>query len=255
MSSLHLAQALERDLGSMSKSSWDDGAVYGAMRYSGASGGTWDTEEDEETSLNSLTLPDLVDSREPGGPSLAALRHLKSDDIDMFIANMAVPPPPSLFRQQIQHKHSPVVELTSEQLSAFIIPPPPANVATVPRVDREMLELRVSPNQKVSPDSALSPKIASLQERLAQLSNSGEPQVRPGKEMSLSLAKDRYGYPLQGRTKEQGSPQQGREPSRLETAERGNVLRGQVESKRDLFMRQTSSPEMAKPEESPPPPP
>ena len=99
-------QALERDLGGLSKTSWDEGAVYGAVRYgaSSSSGGgntaSWEGEDDEETSLNSLTMPDLVDSREPGGPSLAALRHLKSDDIDMFIANMAVPPPPSVVRQQ-----------------------------------------------------------------------------------------------------------------------------------------------------------
>ena len=101
-------QALERDLGGLNKTSWDEGAVYGAVRYgaSSASGGGGNTasweggEDDEETSLNSLTMPDLVDSREPGGPSLAALRHLKSDDIDMFIANMAVPPPPSVVRQQ-----------------------------------------------------------------------------------------------------------------------------------------------------------
>ena len=100
-------QALERDLGGLNKTSWDEGAVYGAVRYgaSSASGGggntaSWEGEDDEETSLNSLTMPDLVDSREPGGPSLAALRHLKSDDIDMFIANMAVPPPPSVVRQQ-----------------------------------------------------------------------------------------------------------------------------------------------------------
>ena len=98
-------QALERDLGGLNKTSWDEGAVYGAVRYGASSSGggntaSWEGEDDEETSLNSLTMPDLVDTREPGGPSLAALRHLKSDDIDMFIANMAVPPPPSVVRQQ-----------------------------------------------------------------------------------------------------------------------------------------------------------
>ena len=99
-------QALERDLGGLNKTSWDEGAVYGAVRFGASSRGntaSWEAEEDEETSLNSLTMPDLVDSREPGGPSLAALRHLKSDDIDMFIANMAVPPPPSVVRQQQVH--------------------------------------------------------------------------------------------------------------------------------------------------------
>ena len=202
-------QALERDLGGLNKTSWDEGAVYGAVRYgaSSASGGGGNTasweggEDDEETSLNSLTMPDLVDSREPGGPSLAALRHLKSDDIDMFIANMAVPPPPSVVRQQqvsfpkpkhlqeilfqksyiyifiqqVQAKHSPVVELTSEELSAFIIPPPPVTARQHRGGgDREVLELRVAAHQKPassSDNNALSPKIASLQERLAQLSS------------------------------------------------------------------------------------
>ena len=194
-------QALERDLGGLNKTSWDEGAVYGAVRYRGAASSnntaSWEGEEDEETSLNSLTMPDLVDSREPGGPSLAALRHLKSDDIDMFIANMAVPPPPSVVRQQqvsqhnfinmtifdstmtstsqVQQKHSPVVELTSEELSAFIIPPPPATAGHRGGGDREVLELRVAAHQKAAPatsdNNALSPKIASLQERLAQLSS------------------------------------------------------------------------------------
>merc|ERR1719422_654730 len=271
-------QALERDLGGLNKTSWDEGAVYGAVRFGASSRGntaSWEAEEDEETSLNSLTMPDLVDSREPGGPSLAALRHLKSDDIDMFIANMAVPPPPSVVRQQqVQQKHSPVVELTSEELSAFIIPPPPATAAGgrqggVQRGgggDREVLELRVAAQQKQAPDNALSPKIASLQERLAQLSSSTEAQGRPGKEMSLTLTKDRYGYPVQGKGK--GEVQSTREgpsspktsqapPSRQETADRSNVLRGQVQTKRDIFLRQGSSPEIVKtrPEESPPPPP
>ena len=72
-----------------------------------------------------------------------------------------------------------MVELTSEELSAFIIPPPPATAAGghqggVQRGgggDREVLELRVAAHQKQAPDNALSPKIASLQERLAQLSS------------------------------------------------------------------------------------
>merc|ERR1719295_958180 len=262
-------QALERDLGGLSKTSWDEGAVYGAVRYGASSSSgagntaSWEGEDDEETSLNSLTMPDLVDSREPGGPSLAALRHLKSDDIDMFIANMAVPPPPSVVRQQqqVQQKHSPVVELTSEELSAFIIPPPPATAGhRGGGGDREVLELRVAAHQKVAPpasdSNALSPKIASLQERLAQLS-SIDGQARPGKEMSLTLTKDRYGYPVQGK-REGSSPQQAatQAPTRQETADRSNVLRGQVQTKRDIFMRQGSSPELAKnrPEESPPPP-
>ena len=125
-----------------------------------------------------------------------------------------------------------MVELTSEELSAFIIPPPPAT-AGHRGGDREVLELRVAAHQKPAPpasdSSALSPKIASLQERLAQLS-SIDGQARPGKEMSLTLTKDRYGYPVHGK-REGTSPQQGpnQAPTRQETADRSNVLRGQVD--------------------------
>ena len=133
----------------------------------------------------------------------------------------------------MQQKHSPVVELTSEELSAFIIPPPPATAGhRGGGGDREVLELRVAAHQKVAPpasdSNALSPKIASLQERLAQLS-SIDGQARPGKEMSLTLTKDRYGYPVQGK-REGSSPQQAptQAPTRQETADRSNVLRGQV---------------------------
>lgn len=126
-----------------------------------------------------------------------------------------------------------MVELTSEELSAFIIPPPPAT-AGHRGGDREVLELRVAAHQKSVPaasdNNALSPKIASLQERLAQLS-SIDGQARPGKEMSLTLTKDRYGYPVQGK-REGNSPQQQQgptqAPTRQETADRSNVLRGQV---------------------------
>ena len=149
----------------MTKRSWDDGAVYGALRFSGASGGTWDGEEDE-SSLNSLTLPDLVDSREPGGPSLAALCQLKPDDIDMFIANMAVPPPPSRLQQA---RHSPVVALTNDNLSAFIIPPPPANAVNVTRGGhKQLVQLSAMQHEEQASDSDMSPQIAGLQERLGQ---------------------------------------------------------------------------------------
>ena len=156
----------------------------------------------------------------------------------------------------MQQKHSPVVELTSEELSAFIIPPPPATAGhRGGGGDREVLELRVAAHQKAAPtasdSNALSPKIASLQERLAQLSSrcftltdfrstkyqfspfcSTEGQSRLGKEMSLTLTKDRYGYPVQGK-REGNSPQQQastqqQAPTRQETADRSNVLRGQV---------------------------
>ena len=171
-----MTQALEIDLGGLSQRSWDDGGVYGADPFTGATDSeTCDGEEDEEPSLASLTLepslasltlPDLVDSHGPDKNSLAAFRQLKSDDIDMFIANMAVPPPPSRLRQQVKAtKHSPIVALTNDDLSAFIIPPPPA---TAPRGGvREVLHLSPTEQQKMAPVSS-TPNNVCLQERLAQ---------------------------------------------------------------------------------------
>ena len=158
-----LLQALERDLGGFTKISWDDGAVYGAARFSGASRGAWDSEEDD-SSLNSLTLPDLVDSRKPAGPALAALRQLQADDIDLFIANTAMPPPPSRL-QHLQARHSPVVALTKDKLSAFIIPPPPTNAVNMTREDHnKVLQLSATQHEMRASDSDPS----GVQERLGQ---------------------------------------------------------------------------------------
>ena len=142
-------KALEKDIGYLERfrRQRSEETYYGPIRSSLATSSEPDTlnSDGEETSLNSLTLPDLVTEDER--PSLAAARHLR--DIDMFIENMTVPPPPSGHRQQ--HKQSspaPVVELTREDISAFIIPPPPdqqdhrsssASVKHHPKIDRELL--------------------------------------------------------------------------------------------------------------------
>ena len=61
---------------------------------------------EDEMSLTSLTMPELAEAGEAAGGAtgLAAFRHLRSsEDIESFIANMAVPPPPSLATKQVQH--------------------------------------------------------------------------------------------------------------------------------------------------------
>ena len=195
----------------------------------------------EETSLNSLTLPDLVTEEGRRGPSLAAMRHMRAEDIDMFIQNMTVPPPPSGQRRTYKET-SPVVELTKEDISAFIIPPPPGQQQQdqAGKMDREVLELRLPKDQLfIRGNEKISPKIASLQERISQF-NVQEAQAR-GKELGLSLVKDKFGYPLQPPGV---SPDREPEPS--------SVIRGGVQSKKELFMRGVSSPD---PGELPPPPP
>ena len=196
----------------------------------------------EETSLNSLTLPDLVTEEGRRGPSLAAIRHMRAEDIDMFIQNMTVPPPPSGQRRTYKET-SPVVELTKEDISAFIIPPPPGqqHQDQAGKMDREVLELRLPKDQLfIRGNEKISPKIASLQERISQF-NVQEAQGR-GKELGLSLVKDKYGYPLQPPSV---SPDREPDPS--------TVLRGGVQSKKELFMRGVSSPDQ--PSDLPPPPP
>ena len=196
----------------------------------------------EETSLNSLTLPDLVTEEGRRGPSLAAMRHMRAEDIDMFIQNMTVPPPPSGQRRTYKET-SPVVELTKEDISAFIIPPPPGqqHQDQAGKMVREVLELRLPKDQLfIRGNEKISPKIASLQERISQF-NVQEAQGR-GKELGLSLVKDKYGYPLQPPGV---SPDREPEPS--------SVLRGGVQSKMELFMRGVSSPDQ--PSDLPPPPP
>ena len=234
-------KALEKDIGYLERfrRQRSEETYYGPVRSSLATSSEAETlnSDGEETSLNSLTLPDLVTEDER--PSLAAARHLR--DIDMFIENMTVPPPPSGQRQQHkQHSPAAVVELTREDISAFIIPPPPdqqdhrsssASVKHQPKIDRELLELKLPKDQFLkSSNDKISPKIASLQERISQFQDG---QTK-GKELGLSLHKDKFGYPLQKES----------EPS--------NVLRGGVQSKKEMFLKQQGSSEVSQP---PPPPP
>ena len=234
-------KALEKDIGYLERfrRQRSEETYYGPIRSSLATSSEAETlnSDGEETSLNSLTLPDLVTEDER--PSLAAARHLR--DIDMFIENMTVPPPPSGGRQQHkQHSPAAVVELTREDISAFIIPPPPdqqdhrsssASVKHQPKIDRELLELKLPKDQFLkSSNDKISPKIASLQERISQFQ---EGQIK-GKELGLSLHKDKFGYPLQKES----------EPS--------NVLRGGVQSKKEMFLKQQVGSEVSQP---PPPPP
>ena len=218
----------------------------------------------EEISITSLTMPDLV---ETDGPSLAALRHLKSDDIDSFIANMAVPPPPS--RAKLVYKQSsPILELTTEDISAFIIPPPPGQGnpgvlqgGSIPNTEREVQEMKVSRevkdlrNLKPTRDS---PKVATLQERISLLKGQ---EVSGGKDMALSLHKDKFGYPMIEKKSPHQDQSQGRKEKLDEKPSSSNIPKGGVQSKREIFMRHISSPDMHKPfvrvetGDIPPPPP
>ena len=236
-------KALEKDIGYLERfrRQRSEETYYGHIRSSLATSEPDTLNSDgEETSLNSLTLPDLVTEDER--PSLAAARHLR--DIDMFIENMTVPPPPSGHRQQHkQYSSAPAVELTSEDISAFIIPPPPeqqnhrsssAPVKHPAKIDRELLELKLPKDQFLKTNNEkISPKIASLQERISQFQD----VQGKGKDLALSLHKDKFGYPVKTpvKTPAQNSRKDQAGPPETEPS---NVLRGGVQSKKEMFLKQ-----------------
>jgi hypothetical protein len=123
---------------------------------------------------------------------------------------------------QVHKQHSPIVELTTEDISAFIIPPPPA--ASAPGglrkrplnrpaaadpplfTERDIQEVRVAKDQlevraqrPVATTAGSPPKLTTLQERITQLRLNDSTAKLPVKEsMGLNLQKDRYGYPISG---------------------------------------------------------
>ncbi|KAK8376636.1 hypothetical protein O3P69_009922 [Scylla paramamosain] len=121
-------KALEQDLGdlrSLTNPSWLDHDSLAC--YSDSTTGASDTED--STSISSLNTS--TSDSEPNF-TLAALRQLgihleEGEDIDSFIANLTIPPPPegSVDLQSYAESRS---RMGGEyDLSAFIIPPPPAS--------------------------------------------------------------------------------------------------------------------------------
>lgn len=92
------------------------------------------------SSLNSY------EDSEATAQGLAAVYQLR--DIDSFIANVTVPPPPKSFK----------TEVNKTDISAFIIPPPPSASTYT---DREVQEVKVQKETK----EKISPKIASIQQK------------------------------------------------------------------------------------------
>ena len=115
--------------------------------------------------------------------------------------------------------------------------------------EREVLEVRVAKEfrevQAARPSALKDNKIPSLKERISLL--------KGDEGMTLNLVKDRFGYPLPAPPGK--SPRQDDKTS--------PIVKGGVQNKREIFMRQISSPDTHKPflkvtegpEEPPPPPP
>lgn len=114
-------------------------------------------EADNLSDGSSLNSYEDNEAREAAG--LAAVYQLR--DIDSFIANVTVPPPPRSFIDP---------KADEDDISAFIIPPPPSAASTaskVSSVDRDVNEVKVSKEIK----EKISPKIASIQQKFLQDSN------------------------------------------------------------------------------------
>ncbi len=113
------------------------------------------------------------------------------------------------------------MELTTEDISAFIIPPPPG--ASAPGglrkrplnrpaaadpplfTEREIQEVRVAKDQlevraqRQVTSAGSPPKLTTLQERITQLRlNDSAAKLQVKESMGLNLQKDRYGYPISG---------------------------------------------------------
>jgi hypothetical protein len=181
---------------------------------------------------------------------------------------------------QVYKQHSPIVELTTEDISAFIIPPPPSTAAATaggayrkrsltrpaPTTDgppsfteREIQEVRVATEQLELHKELTAPKVTTLQERISQLkltdstiTSSKTPPIKEA--MGLNLQKDRFGYPLAAESSKSplrvdaAGPVARRASSSAVTAAEQPppppLPRSQMQQRREVFMRQVSSPDM-----------
>lgn len=137
-------KALEKDIDHIQQLKMLNGWGLSATGGGGASSVEVDTLSDG-SSLNSYE-----DNEASAAQGLAAVYQLR--DIDSFIANVTVPPPPKSFKTD-------EINSTVEDLTAFIIPPPPSAASTF--TDREVQEVKVQKETK----EKISPKIASIQQK------------------------------------------------------------------------------------------
>ena len=107
------------------------------------------------SSINSYNYEDeAAASASQAAAGIAAVYQLR--DIDSFIANVTVPPPPGTFDPSVQNGDL-------DDISAFIIPPPPLLKSTE---DREVNEVKVpTPKIMENQKEKISPKIASIQQK------------------------------------------------------------------------------------------
>ncbi|KAK7084107.1 hypothetical protein SK128_023961, partial [Halocaridina rubra] len=247
-------KALERDLGdlrSLTNPSWLEHDLMNSFMDS-ATTGTSDTEDSLSlSSLNtSIASNDSIFSRSSGGGSgggagsngqgvrgsnftLAALRQLgihleEGEDIDSFIANLTIPPPPE--GSVDLQSYTETSKLGNEyDISAFIIPPPPSSDTKDNRSsdiirrlyeakegiskmcdygsdmeggekDQEIAEVRVS-SETVAKRANLTGNVASLQRRfeiphrIAFASHPNNSASIDNRQLLLKLSKDKSNSP------------------------------------------------------------
>ena len=104
------------------------------------------------SSINSYNYEDeAVAASNSAAAGIAAVYQLR--DIDSFIANVTVPPPPGTLDLGVQNGDL-------DDISAFIIPPPPL----LKSMEKEVHEVKV-PTPKIMDKEKISPKIASIQQK------------------------------------------------------------------------------------------
>ena len=144
-------KALEKDIDHIQKLK----AYNGWATSSGAPGkpSISTISDDTLSDGSSIASYNYEDEATASAAGIAAVYQLR--DIDSFIANVTVPPPPNLDSIEVKNEDF-------DDISAFIIPPPPLSLKSVE--DREVNEVKIGAKMESSKEK-ISPKIASIQQK------------------------------------------------------------------------------------------
>ena len=145
-------KALEKDIDHIQKLK-----AYNGWATNGSNGKPISADDtlSDGSSINSYNYEDeasAASNSASAAAGIAAVYQLR--DIDSFIANVTVPPPPGTFDLSVHNGDL-------DDISAFIIPPPPLLKSME---DREVHEVKV-PTPKIMDKEKISPKIASIQQK------------------------------------------------------------------------------------------
>ncbi|KAK4288701.1 hypothetical protein Pmani_038278, partial [Petrolisthes manimaculis] len=206
---------LERDLGnlkSLTDPAWLDHEALANLSDSNVTGAS-DTEDSVSlSSLNTSTTSDhssTVSGRVQGGPSqsftLAALRQLgifleEGEDIDSFIANLTIPPPPEGSVDLQAYAETRRMGGGEYDISAFIIPPPPTSDEKDNRssdIIRRLYEAKEGISKMVCEDGSDLEGGGEKDQEVGEVRVSSETVAKPGKVASLQRRFENPTHPTQ----------------------------------------------------------